>query len=52
MDLISQVLPMGHKMPKYMYQSKKLLEGLSMEYEKIDVCLDNRMLYWKEHGRD
>jgi hypothetical protein len=38
MGLISEVLPMGHKMPKDMYQSKKLLEGLGMEYEKIDVC--------------
>jgi hypothetical protein len=33
-----------------MYQSKKLLEGLDMEYEKIDVCQDNYMLFWKEHG--
>jgi hypothetical protein len=36
--LISEVLPTGHKMPKDMYQSKKLLEGLGMEYEKINVC--------------
>jgi hypothetical protein len=51
-DLISEVLPMGHKMAKDMYQSKKLLEGLGMEYEKIDVCQDNCMLFWKEHGRE
>jgi hypothetical protein len=37
-DLISEVLLMGHKIPKDMYQSKTLLEGLAMEYEKIDVC--------------
>jgi hypothetical protein len=37
-DLISEVLAMGPKIPKDMYQSKKLLEGLAMEYEKIDVC--------------
>ena len=52
MDLISEVLPTGHKMPKDMYQSKKLLEGLGMEYEKIDVCQDNCMLFWKEHDRE
>jgi hypothetical protein len=23
-----------------------------MEYEKIDVCQDNCMLFWKEHGRE
>jgi hypothetical protein len=38
MDLISGVLPTSHRMPKYMYQSKKLLEGIGIEYEKIDVC--------------
>jgi hypothetical protein len=52
MNLISKVLPTGHKMPKDMYQSKKLLEGLGMEYEKVDVCQDNCMLFWKEHGRE
>jgi hypothetical protein len=52
MDLISEVLPMGHKMPKGMYQSKKLLEGLGMDYGKIDVCQDNCMLFWKEHDRE
>jgi hypothetical protein len=51
-DLISEVLPTGHKMPKDMYQSKKLLEGLGMEYEKIDVCWDNCMLFWKEHDSE
>jgi hypothetical protein len=37
-DLISEVLSMGHKMSKVMYRSNKLLEGLDMVYEKIDVC--------------
>jgi hypothetical protein len=52
MDLIREVLPTGHKMPKDMYPSKKLLEGLGMEYENIDVCQDNCMLFWKGHGRE
>jgi hypothetical protein len=37
-DLICEVLSMGHKMSKVMYRSNKLLEGLDMVYEKIDVC--------------
>jgi hypothetical protein len=37
-NLISEVLLMGHKMPKGIYQFKKLLKGLNMEYVKIDVC--------------
>jgi hypothetical protein len=49
LSLISDVLPSEHKMPKDMYQSKKLLSTLGMEYEKIDVCKDNYMIFYKEH---
>jgi hypothetical protein len=35
-----------------MYQSKKLLYALSMEYEKIDVCKDNYMIFYKEHKNE
>jgi hypothetical protein len=49
LSLISDVLPNNHKMPKYMYRSKKLLSALGMEYEKIDACKDNCMLFYKEH---
>ena len=48
-NLISDVLPPNHKLPKDMYQSKKLLSGLGMDYEKIDVCQNNCMLFWKDH---
>jgi hypothetical protein len=49
LTLISDVLPSNHKMPKDMYQSKNLLSALGMEYEKIDACKDNCMLFYKEH---
>jgi hypothetical protein len=39
----------NHKMLKDMYQSKKLLFALGMEYEKIDACEDNCMIFYKEH---
>jgi hypothetical protein len=45
LNLISDVIPENHKMPKDMYQSKKLLSGLGMDYEKIDVCDNNCMLF-------
>jgi hypothetical protein len=35
-----------------MYQSKKLLPALGMEYEKIDACKDNCMLFYKEHKNE
>jgi hypothetical protein len=49
LSLISDVLPSNHKMPKDMYQFKKLLPALGMECEKIDVCKDNCMIFYKEH---
>jgi hypothetical protein len=50
--LFSDVLPSNHKMSKDMYQSKKLLSALGMEYEKIDVCKDNCMIFYKEHKNE
>jgi hypothetical protein len=46
--LFNDVLPSNHKMSKDMYQSKKILSPLGMEYEKIDVCNDNCMIFYKE----
>jgi hypothetical protein len=48
LNLISDVFPENHKMPKDKYQSKKLLSGLGMDYKKIDVCDNNCMLFWNE----
>jgi hypothetical protein len=49
LSLFGDVLPSNHNMPKDMYQSKKLLSALGMEYEKIDVCKDNCMFFYKGH---
>ncbi|WVZ52091.1 LOW QUALITY PROTEIN: hypothetical protein U9M48_003183 [Paspalum notatum var. saurae] len=43
--LIDDILPPNHKMPKDMYQSKK--NGLGMNYQKIDVCENNCLLFRK-----
>jgi hypothetical protein len=47
--LICDVLLSNHKMSKDMYQSKKLLSTFGMEYEKIDMCEDNYMIFYKEY---
>jgi hypothetical protein len=39
-------------MLKDMYHSKKLLSTLGMKYEKIDVCKDNCMIFYKEHKNE
>jgi hypothetical protein len=35
-----------------MYHSKKLVKGLGMDYEKIDVCRNSYMHFWKEHKEE
>jgi ferredoxin-like protein FixX len=50
--LISDILLKTHKVPKDMYQSKKIMSGLDLKYEKIDVCPDNCMPFWKEHANE
>jgi hypothetical protein len=43
--LIDDILPKPHKVPKDIYQSKKLMSALSLKYENIDVCQNNCMLF-------
>jgi hypothetical protein len=50
--LIIDLIPVKYNMPKDLYQSKKIVAGLSMNYKKIDVCERNCMLFWKEHKDD
>jgi hypothetical protein len=50
--LIIDLIPAKHNMPKDLYQSKKIVSGLRMNYEKIDAYEKNCMLFWKEHKGD
>ena len=50
--LIIDLIPTKHNMPKDLYQSKKIVSRLDMNYEKIDACEKNYMLFWKEHKDD
>jgi hypothetical protein len=49
LKLFGDVLLNPNKLTKDMYHSKKLVKGLNMDYEKIDVCQNSCMLFWKEH---
>jgi hypothetical protein len=49
MKLIIDLIPAKYNMPKGLYQSKKIVPGLRMNYEKIDAYEKNCMLFWKEH---
>jgi hypothetical protein len=50
--LIIDLIPAKHNMLKDLYQSKKIVSGLRMNYEKIDAYKKNYMLFWKEHKDD
>jgi hypothetical protein len=43
--LIIDIIPAKHNMLKDLYQSKKIVAGLGMNYKKIDVCEKNCMLF-------
>jgi hypothetical protein len=49
LKLFRDALPNPKKLPKDMYHSKKLVKGLGMDYEKIDVCRNSCIMFWKEH---
>jgi hypothetical protein len=46
--IIDRIL-VKHNMPKDLYQSKKIVACLGMNYEKIDVCERNCMLFCRAH---
>jgi hypothetical protein len=49
LKLVSDIHSKPHKVPKDMYQSKKLKSAIGLKYEKTDVYPENCMLLWKEH---
>jgi hypothetical protein len=43
--LIIDLIPAKHNMPKDLYQSKKIVASLRMNYKKIIMCKSNCMLF-------
>ena len=46
--LLSEMLPLNNELPLYMYEAKKSLNALGMEYEKIYACPNDCILYRNE----
>jgi hypothetical protein len=44
------MLPVGHIMPKNLYELEKLLLALKMPYDKIHICPKGYVLFRKEHA--
>jgi hypothetical protein len=49
---IIYLIPVKNNMPKDLYQSEKIVVGLGMNYEMIDVCEKNCILFRKEYKDD
>jgi hypothetical protein len=49
LGIVHELLPPDSKLPDDFYQSRKLLEGLGMQYIKIDVYYNNCMLFYKDN---
>ncbi|KAK9289837.1 hypothetical protein L1049_007997 [Liquidambar formosana] len=49
LGLLGEMLPDNNEMPSSMYEAKKTLTALGMEYEKIHACPKDCILYRKEY---
>jgi hypothetical protein len=52
MKFVIDLIPMKHNMPKDVCRSMKIVANLGMDYEKIDACKKDCMLFCKEHKDD
>ncbi|XP_059292571.1 uncharacterized protein LOC132046040, partial [Lycium ferocissimum] len=46
--LKEELLPDGADLPNSYYEAKKVIRDLGLSYHKIDACVNDCMLYWKE----
>ncbi|XP_043714726.1 uncharacterized protein LOC122663086 [Telopea speciosissima] len=47
LELLQEALPEPNTLPNNMYETKKIIKDLGLNYHKIDVCPNDCMLYWK-----
>ncbi|PNX87156.1 hypothetical protein L195_g043242, partial [Trifolium pratense] len=50
--LLRDALPEGNVLPKSYYETKKMISGLGLGYEKIHACPNDCILYWDKHIND
>ena len=46
--LKDELLPNGSNLPDSYYGAKTIIKDLGLSYKKIDACVNDCMLYWKE----
>nr|GMC63066.1 uncharacterized protein LOC109166354 [Ipomoea batatas] len=50
LDLFVKMLPIGNELPSSLYEAKRSLVALGMDYEKIHACPNDCILYRKENA--
>ncbi|XP_043699950.1 uncharacterized protein LOC122650616 [Telopea speciosissima] len=48
LDLLKEAFPEPNSLPKSLYETKKIIKDLGLNYEKIDACRNDCMLYRNE----
>ncbi|XP_050229112.1 uncharacterized protein LOC126678253 [Mercurialis annua] len=46
--LNEELLPEGSSLRNSYYDAKKIIKALGLSYEKIDACVNNCLLFWKD----
>ncbi len=49
LSLVKELAPNVNWLPKTLYESKQMINGLGLIYVKIDVCTKNYMLFDSEN---
>jgi hypothetical protein len=50
LELFRLALPDGHLVPDSLYSAKKIIRDLGLDYEKIDACINDCVLYRNEYS--
>lgn len=50
LELFRLALPDDHVVPNSLYEAKKMIRDLGLDYEKIDACVNDCVLYRNEHA--
>nr|XP_043630239.1 uncharacterized protein LOC122601551 [Erigeron canadensis] len=49
LGVLKDVLPLNNTIPISIYEAKKFLKGITLDYEKIHACENDCVLFWNEH---
>ncbi|XP_061358749.1 uncharacterized protein LOC133302942 [Gastrolobium bilobum] len=49
LSLLTKAFPKGNKVPMSYFEARKVIRELGLDYEKIDACLNDCILYRGEH---